>query len=50
MSVQSELTPKTVIARRFLEDLQLHGFALRTQDLYMRAVRQLAWHYHMEDL
>jgi len=46
MSVHSELTPKTAIARRFLEDLQLHGFALRTQEMYMRAVRQLAYHYH----
>jgi len=46
MSTKSELRPKTAIARRFLEDLQLHGFAERTQEMYMRAVRQLAYHYH----
>ena len=46
MSLTSELTPKTAIARRFLEDLQLHGFAERTQEMYMRAVRQLAYHYN----
>ena len=46
MSTRSELCPKTAIARRFLDDLQLHGFAERTQEMYMRAVRQLAYHYH----
>jgi hypothetical protein len=46
MSHQKELHPKTEIARRFLDDLQLHGFAVRTQESYMRAVRQLAYHYH----
>ncbi len=46
MSHQNELRPKTAIARRFLEDLQLHGFAVRTQECYMRTVRQLAYHYH----
>ncbi len=42
----NDLRPKTAIARRFLDDLQLHGFAERTQELYMRAVRLLAYHYH----
>lgn len=42
----NDLRPKTEIARRFLDDLQLHGFAERTQESYMRAVRQLAYHYH----
>lgn len=46
MSHPSELRTKTEIARRFLEDLQLHGFAVRTQESYMRAVRLLAYHYH----
>lgn len=46
MSHPSELRTKTAIARRFLEDLQLHGFAVRTQETYMRAVRVLAYHYH----
>jgi site-specific recombinase XerD len=46
MSHPNELRPKTKIARRFLEDLQLHGFAVRTQESYMRAVRKLAYHYH----
>ena len=46
MSSPSELRTKTAIARRFLEDLQLHGFAVRTQETYMRAVRVLAYHYH----
>ena len=46
MSHPNELRTKTAIARRFLDDLQLHGFALRTQESYMRAVRQLAYHYH----
>jgi integrase/recombinase XerD len=46
MSYSNELHPKTEIARRYLEDLQLHGFAERTQETYMRAVRLLAYHYH----
>lgn len=46
MSSPSELRTKTAIARRFLDDLQLHGFAVRTQESYMRAVRVLAYHYH----
>jgi site-specific recombinase XerD len=46
MSHPNELRTKTAIARRFLEDLQLHGFAVRTQESYMCAVRLLADHYH----
>jgi len=46
MSFQNELRPKTAIARRFLEDLQLHGYAETTQGMYMRAVRLLSYHYH----
>jgi len=45
MSITGVLRPKTEIARRFLEDLQLHGFSAKTQELYMRAVHQLAYHY-----
>ena len=29
-----------------IEDMQLHGFALRTEEDYLSAVRQLAKHYH----
>ncbi|MEA3440147.1 MAG: phage integrase N-terminal SAM-like domain-containing protein, partial [Chloroflexota bacterium] len=28
-----------------VEDMQLRGFAEKTQDAYLRAVRQLAEHY-----
>jgi integrase/recombinase XerD len=45
MSLSNELRPKTAIARRFLEDLQLHGLAESTQGQYMRAVRLLADHF-----
>ena len=31
---------------RFIEDLQLQGMAERTQQAYVRAVRQLAEYYH----
>lgn len=46
MSHPNELLIKTTIARRFLEDLQLHSFGVRTQESYMRAVRLLSYHYH----
>jgi integrase/recombinase XerD len=46
MSYRNELRPKTAIARRLLEDLQLHGFAEPTQGHYMRAVRLRSYHYH----
>jgi site-specific recombinase XerD len=29
-----------------LEDMQLHGLSTKTQDVYLRAVKQLAEHYH----
>ena len=32
----------TVLRQRMLEDLQLRGLAAKTQDAYVRAVRQLA--------
>lgn len=35
----------TELRKRFIEDLQLKGFSVRTQDMYVRAVRQLADHY-----
>jgi integrase/recombinase XerD len=46
MSLTNTLYPRTELARRFLEDLQLHGFSPRTQELYMRPVHQLAYHYN----
>ncbi len=36
----------TALRQKMLEDMQLHGFAVRTQDAYLNAVRQLAKHYH----
>jgi len=36
----------TELRKRFIEDLQLHGYSQRTVDAYVRAVRQLAEHYH----
>jgi len=36
----------TELRRRMLEDLQLRGMSERTQECYIRAVRQLADHYH----
>jgi hypothetical protein len=32
----------TALQQRMIEDMQLHGFAERTQKSYMQAVRQLA--------
>ena len=40
------MTPITPLRQRLLEDLQLHGLAAKTQDAYVRAVRQLAEYYH----
>ncbi len=34
----------TALRERMIEDLQLHGFAEKTQEAYLRAVRQLAAH------
>ena len=36
----------TPLRRRMIEDLQLRGMSERTQEMYVRAVRQLAEHYH----
>ena len=36
----------TPLRQRMLEDLQLRGLSAKTQDSYLRAVRQLAEHYH----
>jgi len=41
MIVQSRL------AQRMLEDLQLAGLGPRTQEAYLRSVRQLAEHFHL---
>ena len=36
----------TPLRQRLIEDLQLKGMSERTQEMYVRAVRQLAQHYH----
>src|SRR5207237_3307661 len=36
----------TPLRQRMIEDLQLRGLSARTQEMYVRAVRQLADHYH----
>ncbi|OEU60292.1 MAG: hypothetical protein BBJ57_11045 [Desulfobacterales bacterium PC51MH44] len=36
----------TELRQRFIDDMQLHGFSERTIEAYVRAVRQLAEHYH----
>jgi site-specific recombinase XerD len=35
----------TELRKRFIEDLQLKGYSVRTQEMYLRAVRQLVAHY-----
>lgn len=35
----------TVLRQKMIEDMQLHGFAIRTQEAYLSAVSQLAKHY-----
>lgn len=35
----------TALCQRMLEDLQLRGLSVRTEECYTRAVRQLAEHY-----
>ena len=35
----------TPLRQRMIEDLQLRGLSPKTQDAYVRAVRQLAEHY-----
>ena len=34
------------LRQRMMEDLQLRGYAARTQEAYLHAVRQLAAHFH----
>ncbi len=36
----------TPLRQKMIEDMQLHGLAVRTQESYLLAVRQLARHYH----
>lgn len=36
----------TVLRQKMLDDMQLRGFAVRTQEAYLSAVSQLAKHYH----
>ena len=36
----------TPLRQRLIEDLQLHGLSAKTQDAYLRAVKDLAEHYH----
>src|SRR2546425_495252 len=36
----------TELRQRMIESLQLRGMSERTQEMYVRAVRQLAQHYH----
>ncbi len=36
----------TALRIRMIENMQLRGFSERTQEAYVRAVRQLAAHYH----
>ncbi len=36
----------TALRQKMVDDMQLHGFAIRTQEAYLSAVRQLAKHYH----
>jgi hypothetical protein len=36
----------TALRKRFIEDMQLHGFAPSTQQNYVCAIKQLAKHYH----
>jgi integrase/recombinase XerD len=36
----------SALREKMVEDMQLHGFAIRTQEAYLSAVSQLAKHYH----
>ncbi|MGH8057406.1 MAG: phage integrase N-terminal SAM-like domain-containing protein, partial [Candidatus Entotheonellia bacterium] len=44
MRIKSELHPVTALRRRMLADLQVRGMFERTQEMDVRAVRQLAEH------
>ena len=36
----------TALRQKMIEDMQLHSFSERTQDSYLRAVRQLAAYFN----
>jgi len=36
----------TTLRQKMIEDMQLHSFAERTQDSYLRTVRQLAAYFN----
>ena len=36
----------SALRQKMIEDMQLRGFAARTQEAYLSAVNQLARHYH----
>ena len=36
----------TKLRKRMIEDMQLRGLSEKTQESYLRSVRQLAEHYH----
>ena len=36
----------TVLRQRMIEDMQLRGLAAKTQEAYLRAVRQISEHYN----
>ncbi len=36
----------TKLRQRMIEDMQLRGLSEKTQESYLRSVRQLAEHYH----
>jgi integrase/recombinase XerD len=46
LQMATALRPTTALRQRMLQDLQLAGLRERTQEAYLRAVRQLADHFH----
>src|SRR3954470_16013221 len=44
--LRKDLTMTTALRQRMLQDLQLAGLSENTQEAYLRAVRQLADHFH----
>ena len=38
--------PMSLLSERMIQDMQLHGFSASTQDVYVRAVRQLCQYVH----
>jgi hypothetical protein len=45
MTGELVMTAVTPLRQQMIEDLQLHGLSAKTQDIYGRAVRQLAEHW-----